>query len=225
MSRTTGSGKVNKVKMGILIGGVLVLFLIFSTIWDQTHKQPEPQATQETASSADESTSAEESSGTDANASTEPVPDNISVNEMQAKIDELQQQIADKDASITDLNNQVSELQNGVETKGGLTFQEFLDLYFWSDGNTYRLLPDRKLYSDYSCTKEYELNSSDYTFRCNYGLPLKLDNGLTINMVMTTDGQVLWSPDPYFERIDGQCIFREALHTSVCGAFSFVNQK
>ena len=83
-------------------------------------------------------------------------------------------------------------------------FQEFLDLYFWSsDGNTYRLLPDRKLYSDYSCTKEYELNSSDYTFRCNYGLPLKLDNGLTINMVMTTDGQVLWSPDPYFERIDG----------------------
>ena len=99
MSRTTGSGKVNKVKMGILIGGVLVLFLIFSTIWDQTHKQPEPQATQETASSADESTSAEESSGTDANASTEPVPDNISVNEMQAKIDELQQQIADKDAS------------------------------------------------------------------------------------------------------------------------------
>lgn len=203
MSRTTG--KVNKVKMGILIGGVLVLFLIFSTIWDQTHsKKPEPQAaTQETTASADESTSAEESSGTDANASTEPVPNNVSVNEMQAKIDELQQQIADKDARITDLNNQVSELQNGVETKGGLTFQEFLDLYFWSDGNTYRLLPDRKLYSDYSCTKEYELNSSDYTFRCNYGLPLKLDNGLTINMVMTTDGQVLWSPDPYFERIDG----------------------
>lgn len=198
MSRTTGS--VNKIKVGILIGIVLVLFLTFATIWNQTHKQPEPQAaTQETTSSADESNSAEESSGTDANAST----DNISVNEMQAKIDELQQQIADKDASITDLNNQVSELQNGVETKGGLTFQEFLDLYFWSDGNTYRLLPDRKLYSDYSCTKEYELNSSDYTFRCNYGLPLKLDNGLTINMVMTTDGQVLWSPDPYFERIDG----------------------
>lgn len=202
MSRTT-NGTVNKLKVGILIGIVLVLFLTFSTIWDQTHKKPESQATQETASSADESTSAEESSGTDANASTEPVPDNISVNEMQAKIDELQQQIADKDASISDLNNQVSELQNGVETKGGLTFQEFLDLYFWSDGNTYRLLPDRKLYSDYSCTKEYELNSSDYTFRCNYGLPLKLDNGLTINMVMTTDGQVLWSPDPYFERIDG----------------------
>ena len=50
MSRTTGSGKVNKVKMGILIGGVLVLFLTFSTIWDQTHKKDEPQATQETTS-------------------------------------------------------------------------------------------------------------------------------------------------------------------------------
>lgn len=192
--------KVNKVKMGILIGGIVLLFIAFATIWDQTHKKPEPQSQ---TTSANESTSAEESSDNDANASTESVPDNISVNEMQSKIDELQQQIADKDASITDLNNQVSELQNGVETKGGLTFQEFLDLYFWSDGNTYRLLPDRKLYSDYSCTKEYELNSSDYTFRCNYGLPLKLDNGLTINMVMTTDGQVLWSPDPYFERIDG----------------------
>ena len=202
MSRKNGT--VNKLKVGILIGIVLVLFLTFATIWDQTHsKKPEPQATQETTASADKSNSAEDSSTTDANASKEPVPNNISVNEMQAKIDEMQQQIADKDASITDLNNQVSELQNGVETKGGLTFQEFLDLYFWSDGNTYRFLPDRKLYSDYSCTKEYELNSSDYTFRCNYGLPLKLDNGLTINMVMTTDGQVLWSPDPYFERIDG----------------------
>lgn len=200
-TRRTSTGKVNKVKMGILIAGVLIVFFTFSTIWDQTHKKPEPQS--QTTTSANESTSAEESSGNDANASTESVPDNnISVNEMQAKIDELQQQIADKDASITDLNNQVSELQNGVETKGGLTFQEFLDLYFWSDGNTYRLLPDRKLYSDYSCTKEYELNSSDYTFKCNYGLPLKLDNGLTINMVMTTDSQVLWSPDPYFERID-----------------------
>lgn len=93
--RTTGSGKVNKVKVGILIGGVLVLFLAFATIWDQTHsKKPEPQAaTQETVTSADESNSAGDSSTTDANASTEPVPDNISVNEMQAKIDELQQQI------------------------------------------------------------------------------------------------------------------------------------
>lgn len=197
--RTTGG--VNKVKMGILIAGVFLLFVAFATIWDQTHKKPEPQPTEQTTSAND---TAGDSSTNDANASTEPVPDNVSVNEMQAKIDELQQQIADKDAQIADLNNQVSELQNGVETKGGLTFQEFLDLYFWSsDGNTYRLLPDRKLYSDYSCTKEYELNSSDYTFRCNYGLPLKLDNGLTINMVMTTDGQVLWSPDPYFERIDG----------------------
>ena len=199
MSTRRTTGGVNKVKMGILIAGVFLLFVAFATIWDQTQKKPEPQPTEQTTSAND---TVGESSTNDANAS-EPVPDNISVNEMQAKIDELQQQIADKDASITDLNNQVSELQNGVETKGGLTFQEFLDLYFWSDGNTYRLLPDRKLYSDYSCTKEYELNSSDYTFRCNYGLPLKLDNGLTINMVMTTDGQVLWSPDPYFERIDG----------------------
>ena len=200
MSTRRTTGGVNKVKMGILIAGVFLLFVAFATICDQTHNKPEPQPTEQTTSAND---TAGDSSTNDANASTEPVPDNISVNEMQAKIDELQQQIADKDASISDLNNQVSELQNGVETKGGLTFQEFLDLYFWSDGNTYRLLPDRKLYSDYSWTKEYELNSSDYTFRCNYGLPLKLDNGLTINMVMTTDGQVLWSPDPYFERIDG----------------------
>lgn len=213
----------NKICWKRVIGTILIIvaLLIFATWWSQTHqkKSDDTQTTEQT-TSVNDNTPTDVAQTSDATASTAQDESNV-----QKTIDSLNQQIADKDASISDLNNQVSELQNGVETKGGLTFQEFLDLYFWSDGNTYRLLPDRKLYSDYSCTKEYELNSSDYTFRCNYGLPLKLDNGLTINMVMTTDGQVLWSPDPYFERIDGQCIFREALYTSVCGAFPFVNKK
>lgn len=191
----------NKICWKRVIGTILIIvaLLIFATWWSQTHqkKSDDTQTTEQT-TSVNDNTPTDVAQTSDATASTAQDESNV-----QKTIDSLNQQIADKDASISDLNNQVSELQNGVETKGGLTFQEFLDLYFWSDGNTYRLLPDRKLYSDYSCTKEYELNSSDYTFRCNYGLPLKLDNGLTINMVMTTDGQVLWSPDPYFERIDG----------------------
>ena len=192
----------NKICWKRVIGTILIIvaLLIFATWWSQTHqkKSDDTQTTEQT-TSVNDNTPTDVTQTSDATASTAQDESNV-----QKTIDSLNQQIADKDAQIADLNNQVSELQNGVETKGGLTFQEFLDLYFWSsDGNTYRLLPDRKLYSDYSCTKEYELNSSDYTFRCNYGLPLKLDNGLTINMVMTTDGQVLWSPDPYFERIDG----------------------
>lgn len=193
----------NKICWKRVIGTILIIvaLLIFTTWWSQTHqkKSDDTQTTEQT-TSVNDNTPTDVAQTSDATAaSTAQDESNV-----QKTIDSLNQQIADKDAQIADLNNQVSELQNGVETKGGLTFQEFLDLYFWSsDGNTYRLLPDRKLYSDYSCTKEYELNSSDYTFRCNYGLPLKLDNGLTINMVMTTDGQVLWSPDPYFERIDG----------------------
>lgn len=192
----------NKICWKRVIGTILIIvaLLIFATWWSQTHqkKSDDTQTTAQT-TSVNDNTPTDVAQTSDATASTAQDESNV-----QKTIDSLNQQIADKDAQIADLNNQVSELQNGVETKGGLTFQEFLDLYFWSsDGNTYRLLPDRKLYSDYSCTKEYELNSSDYTFRCNYGLPLKLDNGLTINMVMTTDGQVLWSPDPYFERIDG----------------------
>lgn len=192
----------NKICWKRVIGTILIIvaLLIFATCWSQTHqkKSDDTQTTEQT-TSVNDNTPTDVAQTSDATASTAQDESNV-----QKTIDSLNQQIADKDAQIADLNNQVSELQNGVETKGGLTFQEFLDLYFWSsDGNTYRLLPDRKLYSDYSCTKEYELNSSDYTFRCNYGLPLKLDNGLTINMVMTTDGQVLWSPDPYFERIDG----------------------
>ena len=176
--RTTGSGKVNKVKVGILIGGVLVLFLAFATIWDQTHsKKPEPQAaTQETVTSADESNSAGDSSTTDANASTEPVPDNISVNEMQAKIDELQQQIATKD-------EQIKQLEAGEAAEnGGITFREFLTLYFSSD-----------------CTQDYELDASNYTFSTTITLPFE---GLNVQMLLTSDGQVVWSPDPYFERID-----------------------
>lgn len=192
----------NKICWKRVIGTILIIvaLLIFATWWSQTHqkKSDDTQTTEQT-TSVNDNTPTDVAQTSDATASTAQDESNV-----QKTIDSLNQQIADKDAQIADLNNQASELQNGVETKGGLTFQEFLDLYFWSsDGNTYRLLPDRKLYSDYSCTKEYELNSSDYTFRCNYGLPLKLDNGLTINMVMTTDGQVLWSPDPYFERIDG----------------------
>lgn len=201
MSRTTGSGKVNKVKMGILIGGVLVLFLIFSTIWDQTHKQPEPQVTQETTSSADESNSVEDSSATDANASTKPAPDSISVNEMQAKIDELQQQIADKDVTIADLQQQITDLQNGTEKNGGVTFQEFLNLYFWPDGHTYKMAEDKKLYNSYACTDEYAVNVEDYTFPCNRTLQMTLDNGLTIHMLMTTDGQILWTPSPWLNQV------------------------
>ena len=178
--------------MGILIAGVFLLFVAFATIWDQTHKKPESQATQETASSADESTSAEESSGTDANASTEPVPDNISVNEMQAKIDELQQQIADKDVTIADLQQQIN---------GGVTFQEFLNLYFWPDGHTYKMAEDKKLYNSYACTDEYAVNVEDYTFPCNRTLQMTLDNGLTIHMLMTTDGQILWTPSPWLNQV------------------------
>lgn len=192
MSRTT-NGTVNKLKVGILIGIVLVLFLTFATIWDQTHKKAEPQATQETTSSADESTSVEESSETDANASTEPVPDNISVNEMQAKIDELQQQIADKD-------EQIKQLEAGEAAEnGGITFREFLTLYFRPDGNTYRLAEGRKLYSNSDCTQDYELEASNYTFSTTVTLPFE---GLNVQMLLTSDGQVVWSPDPYFERID-----------------------
>lgn len=193
--RTTGSGKVNKVKVGILIGGVLVLFLAFATIWDQTHsKKPEPQAaTQETVTSADESNSAGDSSTTDANASTEPVPDNISVNEMQAKIDELQQQIATKD-------EQIKQLEAGEAAEnGGITFREFLTLYFRPDGNTYRLAEGRKIYSNSDCTQDYELDASNYNFSTTITLPFE---GLNVQMLLTSDGQVVWSPDPYFERID-----------------------
>lgn len=146
--RTTGSGKVNKVKVGILIGGVLVLFLAFATIWDQTHsKKPEPQAaTQETVTSADESNSAGEAA-----------------------------------------------------ENGGITFREFLTLYFRPDGNTYRLAEGRKIYSNSDCTQDYELDASNYTFSTTITLPFE---GLNVQMLLTSDGQVVWSPDPYFERID-----------------------
>ena len=149
--------------------------------------------TQETVTSADESNSAGDSSTTDANASTEPVPDNISVNEMQAKIDELQQQIATKD-------EQIKQLEAGEAAEnGGITFREFLTLYFRPDGNTYRLAEGRKIYSNSDCTQDYELDASNYTFSTTITLPFE---GLNVQMLLTSDGQVVWSPDPYFERID-----------------------
>ena len=188
---TRRTDSVNKLKLGILIAGVLVLFLACATIWIEINKKPEPQAT--TTSSADESTSAGDSSPNDANAS-EPATDNISINVMQAKIDELQQQIADKDEQIT-------ELQNGEVRNGGVTFQEFLNLYFWPDGHTYQMAEDKNLYNNYACTAEYELSVNDYTFPCNRTLPITLDNGLTIHMLMTTDGQILWTPSPWLNQV------------------------
>ena len=194
--RTRTTGKLNKVKMGILIGGIFLLFIAFATIWDQTHKKPEPQpqATQETTTSANESTSAEESSDNDANASTEPNTTNTSdVSEMQAKIDELQQQLASKD-------EQIKQLEAGEASEnGGITFHEFLTLYFRPDGNTYRLAEGRKLYSNSDCTQDYELDASNYTFSTTITLPFE---GLNVQMLLTSGGQVVWSPDPYFERID-----------------------
>lgn len=53
MSTRRTTGGVNKVKMGILIAGVFLLFVAFATIWDQTHKKPEPQPTEQTTSAND----------------------------------------------------------------------------------------------------------------------------------------------------------------------------
>lgn len=197
---TRRTDSVNKLKVAILISSVLLIFLAFATVWSEIHKKTEPQATQQT-TSADESTSAGDSSvTTDANAS-EPATDNISINEMQAKIDELQQQIADKDMTIAELQQQVTDLQNGAEKNGGVTFQEFLKLYFWSDGHVYQMAEDKKLYNNYACTDEYAVNVADYTFPCNRTLQMTLDNGLTIHMLMTTDGQILWTPSPWLNQV------------------------
>ncbi len=196
--------RISKKRVLILVL-IVVALLVFATIWSETHKKEPEQVTltteqtqQETSNG--ESTPAEETQTNDANASkVSEQPDNI--NEMQSQIDNLNQQIAEKDATITDLQQQISELQNGQERNGGVTFQEFLKLYFWPDGYTYKMGGGQKLYSHYACTDEYSVDVNAYTFPCNRSLPLTRDNGLTIHMLMTTDGQILWTPNPWLEQV------------------------
>lgn len=187
-----------KIRWKRLIILIAVLLLIFATIWSETHpKSTETQVTTNTTDSKGDSTSAEEETQkNDANASSMPASE-----ELQAQIDNLEQQIAEKDATITDLQQQISELQNGQERNGGVTFQEFLKLYFWPDGYTYKMGGGQKLYSHYACTDEYSVDVNAYTFPCNRSLPLTRDNGLTIHMLMTTDGQILWTPNPWLEQV------------------------
>ena len=176
---------------------IVILLLIFATIWSETHpKSTEPQATTTTDSKGDSTSAEEETQKNDANASSMPASE-----ELQAQIENLEQQIAEKDATITDLQQQISELQNGQERNGGVTFQEFLKLYFWPDGYTYKMGGGQKLYSHYACTDEYSVDVNAYTFPCNRSLPLTRDNGLTIHMLMTTDGQILWTPNPWLEQV------------------------
>lgn len=176
---------------------IVVLLLIFATIWSETHpKSTEPQVTATTDSKGDSTSAEEETQKNDANASSMPASE-----ELQAQIENLEQQIAEKDATITDLQQQISELQNGQERNGGVTFQEFLKLYFWPDGYTYKMGGGQKLYSHYACTDEYSVDVNAYTFPCNRSLPLTRDNGLTIHMLMTTDGQILWTPNPWLEQV------------------------
>lgn len=176
---------------------IVILLLIFATIWSETHpKSTEPQATTTTDSKGDSTSAEEETQKNDANASSMPASE-----ELQAQIENLEQQIAEKDATITDLQQQISELQNGQERNGGVTFQEFLKLYFWPDGYTYKMGGGQKLYSHYACTDEYSVDVNAYTFPCNRSLPLTRNNGLTIHMLMTTDGQILWTPNPWLEQV------------------------
>lgn len=183
----------NRKKLTLVIVVIVVLLLLLdsctaSTLSSCTSQQLATQS--EDTSSADDSTASE---------AEDPQQSSENIKDLQAQIDELNQQIADKDAQIQSLQNSGS----GDNENGGITFQEFLNLYFWSDGNTYRLSDDRKLYSNYACTKEYELNAADYTFPCERALQINMDSGLSVSMLMTTDGQIVWSPSPYFNRIDG----------------------
>lgn len=175
---------------------IIVALLVFATIWSQTHQKSDDTQTEQT-TSVNDATSTDETQTGDANASDVPAQD---TSNMQATIDSLNQQIADKDVTITELQQQVTDLQNGTEKNGGVTFQEFLNLYFWPDGHTYKMAEDKKLYSNYACTNEYAVNVADYTFPCNRTLQMTLDNGLTIHMLMTTDGQILWTPSPWLNQ-------------------------
>lgn len=174
---------------------IVVALLVFATIWSQTHQKSNDTQTEQTTSVTDDSSSTDETQESDANASEVPAQD------AQATIDSLNQQIADKDMTIAELQQQVTDLQNGAEKNGGVTFQEFLKLYFWSDGHVYQMAEDKKLYNNYACTDEYAVNVADYTFPCNRTLQMTLDNGLTIHMLMTTDGQILWTPSPWLNQV------------------------
>lgn len=174
---------------------IIVALLVFATIWSQTHQKSNDTQTEQTTSVTDDASSTDETQESDANASEVPAQD------AQATIDSLNQQIADKDMTIAELQQQVTDLQNGAEKNGGVTFQEFLKLYFWSDGHTYKMAEDKKLYNNYACTDEYAVNVGDYTFPCNRTLQMTLDNGLTIHMLMTTDGQILWTPSPWLNQV------------------------
>ena len=176
---------------------IIVALLVFATIWSQTHQKSDDTQTEQT-TSVNDATSTDETQTGDANASDVPAQD---TSNMQATIDSLNQQIADKDVTITELQRQVTDLQNGTEKNGGVTFQEFLNLYFWPDGHTYKMAEDKKLYNSYACTDEYAVNVEDYTFPCNRTLQMTLDNGLTIHMLMTTDGQILWTPSPWLNQV------------------------
>lgn len=179
--------------VGVLI---VVALLVFATIWSQTHKRSDTQS--EPTTSVGDTTSADKAQTGDANASENAAQD---INNMQATIDSLNQQIAEKDVTIAELQQQVTDLQNGTEKNGGVTFQEFLKLYFWPDGHVYQMAEDKKLYNHYACTDEYAVSVADYTFPCNRTLPLTRDNGLTIHMLMTTDGQILWTPNPWLNQV------------------------
>ena len=173
--------------VGVIV--VIVLLVFFVSLWNLTHKSSS--SSQQTTSQSDYTSSAYDSNASNAEDS-QLSADHISINDMQAKIDELNKQLADKDA-------QIQSLQNGGPENGGITFQDFLNLYFWSDGNTYHLADYDELYSNYTCSEEYRLNTADYTFSSNRALQIYRDNGSTVYMLLTSDGQIVWCPSPYFQ--------------------------
>ena len=172
---------------------VIVLLVFFVSIWSLTHKSSD--SNQQATTQSEYTSSANDSTASDAEDS-QMSADHISINEMKEKIDELNQQIADKDAQIQSLQN------GGSGETGGITFQEFLDLYFWPDGNTYRLADYDELYSNYTCSEEYKLNTADYTFSSNKALQIYMNNGSTVYMLRTSDGQIVWCPSPYLKDIN-----------------------
>ena len=88
---------------------IVVLLLIFATIWSETHpKSTEPQVTATTDSKGDSTSAEEETQKNDANASSMPASE-----ELQAQIENLEQQIAEKGlddpGKLTELVNEASD--------------------------------------------------------------------------------------------------------------------
>lgn len=194
----------------IIVTVVIGLLLVFSTVWSVTHSSSDengaptetttatPEPTPETTAASTEESSAEVTPTPEANVSSQPDANAQVIDDLNQQIDNLNQQIADKDSAIAELQSQL-DTQN-QNSEDGFSFQDFLNLYFWSDGNVYRM-SSGQLYTEYTCAIETEISSEGITFVSNRVLEVKRDNSLTVKMLYTTDGRILWSPNPFLEKV------------------------